>query len=58
MAMGQWGTSRTFLECDYTFWMGDLNYRLKMRDEQVIQTYCAQGCPGCFTGQILKESFL
>jgi len=58
MAIGQWGTSRTFLECDYTFWIGDLNYQLNMRDEQVMKTCSAQGCPDCFTGRILKLSLL
>ena len=33
---GQWGSQRGFLDNEHAIWMGDLNYRLTIPDEQVL----------------------
>ena len=33
---GQWGSQRGFLDNEHAIWMGDLNYRLTIPDEQVF----------------------
>ena len=34
---GQWGEQRRLLDCDHIVWLGDLNYRLDLPDDQVLK---------------------
>ena len=41
---GQWGSQRGFLENEHAIWMGDLNYRLTIPDEQVLPIMLVPVC--------------
>lgn len=41
---GQWGSQRGFLDNEHAIWMGDLNYRVTIPDEQVLPSCCLPVC--------------